>query len=463
MPQNCASRRSKITDMFPVHRYTFGLPRRYIFLLIVFAPVSLLLYLYFGHISALLSNQLAPTSHSLFSSSLSAPPLLDVNAKNKNNEDVDLSLILVSAFFPLAKSKHSMVAYTDWLSRFLSQISTPIYFYCPPHLESTIRLIRGDVGPITIDTRFNNAFDVPPLEGKEDSYKEMHDWDREKDHHSPELYAVWAAKAYLLSNALKEVETVHGQGNIKYAFWSDAGSFRETHTYSNWPSLQRVQEVWEEGRDVSSETSDSTSKIFFPLQRLPPPQFSTWTESSGPIDADFTVGSFFGGPPSAVYWFEKAYYAYHDFYRSSNIFVGKDQTVFNALIVLFPDRFLGVLMGDPQAPAVVPSMKEVVKDESPVYISYDVTERILGACGNQWYYYQFFLASAEDREAMSDMWIKSVGWKFWTGDWWKNMGSKLSGGEGKERCRTTRVLRLKEALRMVWGEEWEPPKASVQF
>ncbi|PAV22944.1 proteophosphoglycan 5 [Pyrrhoderma noxium] len=441
--------------MLPVHRYTVGLPRRYIGLLICFIPLSLILYTYFGHLSALLSNQLAPPSHAIFSSSSSAPPLLD-----KSNDNVNLNLVLVSAFFPLARSKHSMVAYTDWLSRFLGQVTTPIYFYCPPSLESTIRLIRGDVGPITIDTRFQDAFQVPPLKGKEGEYEEMHGWDREKDHHSPELYAVWAGKAYLLSDALSQLEAVHGPGKVKYAFWSDAGSFRQAHAYSAWPSFERVQELWEEG---GASPDPPNSKIFFPLQRLPPPSFSSWSESSGPIDADFTVGSFFGGSPSAVYWFEKAYYAYHDYYRSMNIFVGKDQTLFNSLIALFPDRFLGVFMGDPQAPAVVPSMKEKVKDESPAYIDYDITEHILGVCGNQWYYYQFFLASETERGVMSDFMVKNIGWKFWTSDWWKNVGNKVSGGEVKEKCRTTRIIKMRESLRRVWGEDWEPPKGTVQF
>jgi hypothetical protein len=44
-------------------------------------------------------------------------------------------------------------------------------------------------------------------------------------------------------------------------------------------------------------------------------------------------------------------YAYHDYYISKHFFVGKDQTIFNALLVLFNEHIITVWVHDPKAPA----------------------------------------------------------------------------------------------------------------
>ncbi|KAM6502854.1 Protein of unknown function (DUF1479) domain containing protein [Amanita muscaria] len=47
-------------------------------------------------------------------------------------------ILLVSAFYRSSHSKHSNNAYTSWLDRFLGQISTDIYFFTSPDLESLV-------------------------------------------------------------------------------------------------------------------------------------------------------------------------------------------------------------------------------------------------------------------------------------------------------------------------------------
>lgn len=230
----------------------------------------------------------------------------------EGNVEKNSQILLVSAFFPLSKSKHSIAQYSAWLSQFLARITTPIYFYCPPSLEETIMSIRGDL-PIIIDTRFETAFDIPPLQGRKDDYEKMWEKDREKDHHNPELYAIWAAKPYLLANALEQLYTGETSGetltaqqdreklgftqgsieeDIAYAFWTDAGSFRQTHTYVEWPSRKRLDEVWSEGADAGSGDLKQNDLVFFPAQRLPEMSMSLWIESFGPVDNDVSEGAF---------------------------------------------------------------------------------------------------------------------------------------------------------------------------
>lgn len=74
----------------------------------------------------------------------------------------NVSILLVSAFFPLAKSKHSHEDYAGWLRKYLAKVTTHIYFFAPPEIESMIRDLRGDL-PITLNTSFSSPFEIPPL------------------------------------------------------------------------------------------------------------------------------------------------------------------------------------------------------------------------------------------------------------------------------------------------------------
>lgn len=414
-------------------------PRRYPFaLLVILIPTSLFLYEYFGVINAWASDYIGPL-HVTSERPQRESNNIDVNTSQIQETSKDSDLIIVSAFYPLEKSKHSSDEYSEWLSHFLRQVVTPIYFYCPPEMEPLVRSIRGGTGPITIDVRYSSAFDVPPLKDLELAYKKMHRYDREKQIHSPELYAIWSAKSFFLAEALRQLGiSSNSDSRLRYAFWTDAGSFREEHAYSTWPYLPRVEEVFS---SISSEI-----KIFFPIERLPNPSISLWSPTLGPVDVSFSEGSFFGGPPSSVFWFEKTYYAYHDYWLSQHVFVGKDQTLYNALFLLYPENFITVFHSDPSAPVRVFTPSTL----NPSTISLDESRKLLGNCGDPWFYYQFFLASPLDRENMNELWRKLWSWdalKIWKVDWWRT----------KSECRLTRPLSMKGALKVAFGKDWEPP------
>lgn len=219
-------------------------------------------------------------------------------------------ILLVSAFFPLSKSKHSLSDYESWLRRFLSTVHTDLYFFCPPDrtIVSLIHTFRGDL-PIVIDTTYGSPFDVPPLQGlggEGGKYEEMHAWDREGFRHSGELYAVWNAKPWFLEYALKNggVNGPMANGSVyDYAFWTDAGAMREDNDelygMGTWPDPRRVQEVFEMGRrDLArvnglgtTATKEDEKLIFFPVWNLPDDKFEYWAEDMGPVDIDFSEGA----------------------------------------------------------------------------------------------------------------------------------------------------------------------------
>ncbi|KAH7884889.1 hypothetical protein F5I97DRAFT_1893153 [Phlebopus sp. FC_14] len=358
--------------------------------------------------------------------------------------------LIVSAFFPLSHSKHSMGAYKSWLTNFLEPLQTPIYMFTTPELAPILQALRGpNPYPLTINTTFSSPFDIPPLDGLQQKYEEMWAWDREHDRHGPELYAVWNGKPYFLAEGLDNAVREHGT-QYEYAFWLDAGSFRERHTYVHWPDRARVRDVLESIKGVQAPgTKEEEELLFIPMWWTPDTKFRNWTEDMGPVDTEFSEGSFFGGTPASVTWWRNIYYTYHDKYLSNGIFVGKDQTLINALLLLFPRRFGTVW----------------VHDVHPSPSSTNEMDLDGGRCGNTWYYFEWWLASREERDAMRRSWDSSAAMQRW---WWKTLWFVLGrtevlnerGLNFKERgCRLTDGLLVEDVLRRedVFGPEWRAP------
>jgi len=199
-------------------------------------------------------------------------------------------ILLVSAMFPLAKSKHSKEDYAIWLGRFLGAMTTDVYMFTTPDLAETFTNIRGSL-PITIDTSYSSPFEVPPLVGLEETYTKMINIDKEGWRHSPGLYAVWNAKPFLLRTALRNLaeKGIH----YDYAFWSDGGSFRDNHAYKNWPDPGRIAQVWQEASQLTKKDKDEL--LFLPIFQPPAAKLSDWQEDMGPITSNpvqFSEGSF---------------------------------------------------------------------------------------------------------------------------------------------------------------------------
>ena len=149
--------------------------------------------------------------------------------------------------------------------------------------------------------------------------------------------------------------------------------------------------------------------------------------------------SFFGGPPKAIDWYARTFYAYHNKYLSLDIFIGKDQATANALLVLFPERFITVWYNDPKAPA-------------HLHLNRTPQQSFLGQCNSERVYYQFWLTDEETQDKMRDIWIRKQNrWRLW--GWWRP--------KDRMRCQSTTALAMKQVLRRRFGAGWEPPRASI--
>ncbi|KAF9524978.1 hypothetical protein CPB83DRAFT_860346 [Crepidotus variabilis] len=378
-----------------------------------------------------------------------------------------IRVLLVTAWFPVPNPQFTAEEYDSWLPNFFGSNKNHIYLYTTPEYERYLRSFRGENLTLTIDTSFASPLDIPPLKGKDELYRRILKKDRAKSRRSVELYANRHAKPFFLYNAVSRLARRSGK-KYDFAFWSDAGSFRQSNVYTEWPSLHRLHNVFSAATFLPSVLSTAPDElIFIPSSKPPHTSMKFWSEEMGPIDNDISIASFFGGMPKSLDWLVRTYYVYHDHYLSLEIFIGKNQALFNSLFFLFPERFITVWANDPDAP------EHLALQRQP-------EERFLGQCGsesptgklktsttrnvaqftaepipafNERFYYQFWLANDEERRNMAEFWIKKASeWRWW--GWWRP--------RDQTPCQTTRPLDIETVLKSKLGDGWRSPKKSVE-
>lgn len=133
--------------------------------------------------------------------------------------------------------------------------------------------------------------------------------DPEKHLHSPELYAVWNLKPYLLN------KTAHlNPYKSNFFLYTDSGAWR-TRQFPNWP---------DEGF-VSQLTSKLEDRILFG-EVGPASYFATNKR------ANIIQGTFFGGSLKEVKFISEQFFQVHDeWLDKEGMFVGQDQRLMNEL------------------------------------------------------------------------------------------------------------------------------------
>lgn len=150
--------------------------------------------------------------------------------------------------------------------------------------------------------------------------------------------------------------------------------------------------------------------------------------------------------PKSVFWWERYFYAYRDYYLDSlHTFVGKDRSVMNSLILLHPENIITVWHNDPDAPQRVYDPRRAFSGKKDI---------ILGDCGRDRDYYQFFLASKEEQEASRQAWDAQWNLRFWELERWMRK---------RETCRVANVLPMEFLLRRRFGDSWRAPDATIPF
>jgi hypothetical protein len=139
-----------------------------------------------------------------------------LHVQNMTYFEFEKTVTLVTAFYPLAKSKHGLQTYMSWASIFFRCVTVPIVCYCDKQAIHSLQKLAGS----------NVTFQVRPFESWPYSQQEwMTRWaswwasDPEKDRHSPELYAIWASKLSFVQQTIRDRES-------DVYVWCDIGAFR---------------------------------------------------------------------------------------------------------------------------------------------------------------------------------------------------------------------------------------------
>jgi hypothetical protein len=216
---------------------------------------------------------------------------------------------LVTAFYPI-KSKFPTDQYMKWATNFM-KLQAPIVMFTTPELVKVFKQLRNDTGPLYIIAKPFEELDSWVL--YRDEWVAHHAMDHEKEYHTPELYAVWAQKAFFV----EQVATLNPY-ETDYFFWCDIGAFRGESVE------KRILERF------PSATNLPRDRIL--LSAINPLTAEDQILHADGIRGEFSrvnkiVGGLWGGGKDACIRWKAAYEQMLIRYFAANRFAGKDQSV----------------------------------------------------------------------------------------------------------------------------------------
>jgi hypothetical protein len=156
-------------------------------------------------------------------------------------------ITIVTSYFILKKAKHSHKEYEIWLRNFLGVVEKPIVIFTQSKYQDFMVKIRN--GKPTRFILYDDIWDIPWQHENNRSvyidYNRIHNFDPEQSYHSPELYAVWNSKAWMLKT-VSELNPF----NSTFFYWMDIGCVRNPSlNLEHFPSVEKAIQVF--GTDVT--------------------------------------------------------------------------------------------------------------------------------------------------------------------------------------------------------------------
>ena len=180
---------------------------------------------------------------------------------------------------------------------------------------------------------YDTPWEIPPIRNITSVLKSQLNIDPEKNIHSPDLYAVWNAKTWMLQHVAAQ-----NPFQTKYFLWVDAGAFRsKNYRFGSWPKNERARDIFE--RNGQDKLLLGLMRRFSDVMCAKLRNISTpYSVQDGPLRRDLIQGTMFGGSRESIRWWSDLYYKTVGLYISKNWFVGKDQDTMNSLVLAYPDR-----------------------------------------------------------------------------------------------------------------------------
>jgi hypothetical protein len=218
---------------------------------------------------------------------------------------------VVSLYFPLQKSKHSLGEYSNWTRNALLSIEAPLVLFTTLEIKQAFIKIRPNN---TLFFVYENHW---ALLKEIEEYRNMNYTDNyrhkqrlmdpEKHIHVNDLYVIWNSKAYIM----EKIARINPYKS-SFIIYSDLGAWRCCQI-PNWPDKNFVRIVNERlnGRLLFGQTAHVNN------------------ESEVNINGNYIEGGFFAGTPQAIIEYAKLFYEVHDKRFTEGLFIGKDQTIMN--------------------------------------------------------------------------------------------------------------------------------------
>ena len=227
---------------------------------------------------------------------------------------------IVTAFYPLDKSKHSIESYRAWIQNFCKIPATMVIFTTEVYALEMYQWRRDFLDQTQICVRPFNSFAMSCPSMME---LWMDQWfiDPEKHIHSPELYAVWAMKQELVRIVINL-----NKFQSKWFVWCDIGIQRYSslqNYYMTFPS--EVPRLCVPGR-----------MTFLEVSTIPDSYVGDWREGKPmvyPVPSTTLGGGCMAGDAAAWNEFGEAYKDMLKEFVLRDWFAGKDQIVFFAILM----------------------------------------------------------------------------------------------------------------------------------
>lgn len=218
-----------------------------------------------------------------------------------------MDVTVVTAFYAIP-SKFQIARYLEWASHFL-QMKAPIVLFTDANYAPLFEALRyGRVlnvgGPLQIVVKPFQELDAWKLYG--DRWIAEHSKDHEREYHSPQLYALWAQKAWFVKEAIER-----NPFNTQRFFWCDIGAFRQGPPHPLFPRAEHLP----------------TDRILMSsIQPL------THEDRMRRDEQDFSkvnriVGGLWGGGTTGCLRWQRAFQSMLERYLAEGRFAGKDQSV----------------------------------------------------------------------------------------------------------------------------------------
>jgi hypothetical protein len=228
---------------------------------------------------------------------------------------------VVTAFYPLSKSKHGVGKYHEWLRLFCA-IPCNLVVFTDEASAALILEARGERPTHLVIRQFDSWQMTSPT--MMEMWGRHHAWDPEQNIHSPELYAVWALKQECVMEAIR-IDPFSSE----YFVWCDIGIQRipdMQQWYMSFPHPQICHRLCSGGQIAFLEV-DPIPDVFAEAwkQRAPLPEA---------IPRVTLGGGCIAGNKAAWADFSEVYVRTLQKFDKRNIFAGKDQIVYVYMLLM---------------------------------------------------------------------------------------------------------------------------------